>query len=56
MIAKTKLSPRFEHKTFGGLSRESEKKVLTTSPERPYTKVTIRLSLHYYSSIVYHGE
>jgi hypothetical protein len=37
-------------------SREREKKALTTSPGRPYTKATIRLLLDYYSSIVYHGE
>jgi hypothetical protein len=38
MTVKTKPSPRLEHKPCGVLSREREKKALTTSPEGPYTK------------------
>jgi hypothetical protein len=40
----------------GLLAREIEKEGLTTSPERPYTEVTIRPSLDYYFSTVYHGK
>jgi hypothetical protein len=56
MIAKIKPSPRFKPKTFRAPWVTKRGEALTTSPGRPCVNRTIRLSLHYYSSIVYHGE